>query len=404
MADKTKAELEALLKEATERADAAEKHASKLTTAGEGLANKLEEVNKQVSQDGVKPASLQPPQPSQPPQAQSVGAPPTPGRIGAHPAAAGPQGEHLKAITEIRWYRSDLEREHSTKRQGGHRWPHAAPMSVLVASIGNSWKGDSWARVQAMNDFAHRHGIAVTFREFQNRCFEPYDALGTMRNEVFASATGGGYEFCMMIDNDVRPEPDTLYRLLNRDLPFIAPYVEEPADPTTPGSAKRVLHGPHREPYQGIYPVKWHVLTMMLFKTAYIGALGDHFWGDAIGGDEGYHFQRSYAKTGVYPHVDSDIVLEAGGAPLYPLTVKKSGEWDKEGGVKQERAQRFDRIPERGPQFPGDRRVNQDGVWLPFNADAPMGAFPGDPTYPNIVQPPAEIQDGADVQSKQPVG
>lgn len=332
-------------------------------------------------------------------------------RVGAHPAAAGPAGEQLKAVTEVRWYRSDLEREHSAKRQAGHRWPHAAPMSVLVAAVGNSWKGESWARVMDMCEHAHKNGISVTFREFQNRCFEPYDALGTMRNEVFAAAVGGGYEFVMMVDNDVRPEPDTLFRLLNRDLPMVAPYVEEPADPNGVGTAKRVLHGPFREPYQGIYPVKWHVLTMMLFKVAFVGALGDHFWGDSIGGDEGYHFQRSYAKTGVYPHVDSDIVLEAGGAPLYPLTVKKTGDWDKEGGVKEERAARFDKVPERGPRMHGDRRVDpRNGVYLPFSQPAPMGSLPWDPTYPNIVQQaPAATEtteakaEGEDATTEQPV-
>ena len=286
-------------------------------------------------------------------------------RVGAEPAA-NPQiklgEEQLKQLTQVRWYRSDQERDHSQKRQSSHRWPHAAPMSVLVASVGNSWKDDSWAKVMDMCEFAHKEGIPVDFREFQNRCFNPYDSLGTMRNEIFTSALSGGYEYVMMVDNDVKPEPDTLYRLLMHDLPLVSPYVEEPLDEKT-GRPKRVLHGPFREPYSGAYSVKWNVLTMLLFKVNYAKALGNDFWQDAIGADEGYHFQKSYEKTGVYPQVDSSIVLKAGGAPLYPLTVRKSGNYEE---VWEERRQRFDSVPQRSPIWGDDPRRTAEGVYLPF--------------------------------------
>lgn len=287
-------------------------------------------------------------------------------RIGAEPAASpqfSPEEARLKQLTQVRWYRSDGERDDTQKRQSSHRWPHAAPNSVLVASIGNSWKGDSWAKTMDMCEFAHKEGIPVDFREFQNRCLEPYDALGTMRNEVFTSALSGGYEFVMMVDNDVQPEPDTLYRLLMQDEPLISPYVEEPADPTQPGKPRRVLHGPFREPYAGVYPVKWNVLTMLLFKVNYVKALGNDFWQDAVGADEGYHFQKSYEKTGVYPKIDSSIVLKAGGAPLYPLTVRKSENYEE---VWQERRERFDSVPDRSPVWADDPRRTDQGVYLPF--------------------------------------
>lgn len=298
-------------------------------------------------------------------------------RIGAEPAAT-PQPvvtasvsleeqqrlqaeAQLKQLTQVRWYRSDGEREQTQKRQSNHKWPHAAPNSVLVASVGNSWKGDSWAKTMDMCEFAHKEGIPVDFREFQNRCFNPYDSLGTMRNEIFTSALSGGYEFVMMVDNDVQPEPDTLYRLLMHDKPLVSPYVEEPAN--SEGRPKRVLHGPFREPYQGVYDVKWNVLTMLLFKVNYVKSLGNDFWQDAIGADEGYHFQKSYEKTGVYPLIDSSIVLKSGGAPLYPLTVRKSDQFE---AVWAERRERFDSVPQRIPIWHDDPRRTDQGVYLPF--------------------------------------
>ena len=71
--------------------------------------------------------------------------------------------------------------------------------------------------------------------------------------------------------------------------------------------------------------------------------------------------------------------------------------------MKEERAVKFDAVPERSSRFPGDRRVNNQGVYLPFNQDAPMGALPGDPTYPNIIQPDPIPEEGADVPTEQPV-
>ena len=352
-----------------------DKTKAELIAENEVMARKLEDFEKQFagnipSPNGVEPTgAIADPVPitvsgaGQEASQQGM----LPGaRTEAFPAAAGPMGEQLKSQTAVRWYRSETERLHATKRQGSHRFPHAAPFSVLVGTVGNSWKGDSWGRVMNMCDFAHAQGISITFQEFQDRNFEPYDALGTMRNEIFARAIGGGYEFCLMIDNDVRPQEDTLYRLINRDLPLVSPFIEEPVTSENKQTARRVLHGPFRESYMGMYNVSWNVLTMMLWKTNFINALGDQFWGDSIGGDEGYHFQRMYAKTGVYPVVDSDVVLEAGGSPLYPLTVKKSGDWDKPGGVKDQRIAKFNSIPERGPLIQGDPRVTPEGVYLPF--------------------------------------
>jgi hypothetical protein len=287
------------------------------------------------------------------------------GRVGADPAATPQLSQEeaaLKQLTQVRYYSSEREREETQKRQTTYKWPHAAPNSVLVAAIGNSWKGDSWAKTMDMCNFAHKEGIPVDFREFQNRCFEPYDSLGTMRNEVFTAALMGGYEFVMMIDNDVEPQEDALYRLMMHDEPLISPYVEEPADEKT-GRPKRVLHGPFQEPYSGVYKVKWNVLTMLLFKVNYVKALGNDFWQDAIGADEGYHFQKSYEKTGVYPKIDSSVVLRAGGTPLYPLTVRKSDQYEE---VWQERRQRFDSVPDRSPVWGDDPRRTPQGVYLPF--------------------------------------
>jgi hypothetical protein len=287
-------------------------------------------------------------------------------RIPGFPAAQGRGGEMLKAQTRVRWSRSDVESDLSNRRQASHQWDHASPRSVLVGAVGNSWKEDSkgWARVTEMCEYAKNEFSAVVLlQEFQDRCFEPYDALGTMRNEIMTHAIAGGFEFVMMIDNDVMPTEDTLVRLMMHDEPIIAPYVEEPIDPENPAGPRRVLHGPFREPHQGTYKVKWHVLSMVLYKTVFAASLGTDFWQDSIGGDEGYHYAKMYAQSGVQPRVDSDIVLKVGGKPLYPLTVKKSDQYEEEW---QRRREQFNSVPYRGPIWPTDPRVTPEKTYLPF--------------------------------------
>ena len=303
--------------------------------------------------------------------------------IPGFPAAEGPDGQkdYLKANTYVGWYKSDHERLISAKRGPSHKWAHAAPDSVLVWAIGNIWKVDAWHTVIDMCQYASDMGMTVRFQEGQNRCLEPYDAVGTMRNEAFAAASMGGFEYLLMIDNDVLPSKDTLYRLGQRDEPEVAPYVEEPKDPNQPGRPLRTLHGPFREPYKGIYNVKWHVLSMMLWKVPFIRNCGLDFWQDTIGGDEGYHFAKMYAQTGVYPKVDSEIVLPVAGAPLYPLTVHRAGEYEE---VMKLRRAAYDSIPDRRPPYPGNGHVTDDGVYLAFLPDRnapppeepPQGAAP----------------------------
>ena len=103
-------------------------------------------------------------------------------------------------------------------------WPHMRPNSVLVAAMGNHWKAPgSWNKVIDMLDYTTNQGVYCAFQEVQDRCFNPYDALGTMRNEAALTALTEGFQYLCYIDNDVLPEPDCLYRLLQRGQSITAP-------------------------------------------------------------------------------------------------------------------------------------------------------------------------------------
>lgn len=258
----------------------------------------------------------------------------------------------------IRYNTSPAEQKWCQDR-ANNGWDHARPNSVLVAAIGNHWRERSWARVMDMVHYANNQGYYSALVEIQDRCMNPYDALGTMRNEAIIKAMQG-WEYLCMVDTDVLPQPETLVRLIVQmqqgGNSIIAPYVDEPG-------TNKPLHGPVKEKFKGTSPVRWCVLSFLVFRTQVFNCTGPEFWDNAIGSDEGYHFQKLY-HFGHTPMLDSDIIVPTQAAPTYPLTTKRLSKEDHDRfwASKEEWRQG---VPDRRPVAPGDPRV-KDGMYLPF--------------------------------------
>jgi hypothetical protein len=202
-------------------------------------------------------------------------------------------------------------------------------------------------------------GYYVGLSEIQDRCFNPYDALGTMRNEAAMMAQYEGFEWVLYVDNDVMPEKDYLIKLLERGYPIMVPYVTEP------GTGKP-LFGPAYSPNQGMQPAKWSVLSMIMFRTNVFSSFPPGgFWADAIGSDEGFHFQKLWT-VGHRPYIDTDLPLEVKGSPHYPLSsnrltmVERMEMWDL---VNQRRAE----PPDRRPVTDG-KSIDKYGQYMPWVA------------------------------------
>ena len=222
-----------------------------------------------------------------------------------------PQARH----TILRSYPSapELQNAHLQMERG---WTHIRPNSVLLAAMGNHWKGGGWNKVVDMIDYTQEQGVYCGLSEIQDRCFNPYDALGTMRNEAILTALGEGFQWLCYIDNDVKPEKDFLLRLLRWQEPVIAPYVVEP------GTGHKLFGPGNIEVNTGLQRAKWSVLSMLLFNVSIFHAIGPEFWRDAIGADESYHFNKLHFY-GYQLHIDTTTQLEVGGRPLYPLAMNR---------------------------------------------------------------------------------
>lgn len=256
---------------------------------------------------------------------------------------------------EVRYHTNERERQLMEKR-GEQTWHHCRPWSVLIAAMGYHWKPGSWQAVTDMMHHTQEQGFYVSMVEIMDRCKEPYDALGAMRNEAIVKAKQG-YEWILYVDNDVLPSKDTLLRLLKWDIPIIVPYVREPG-------TNKPLHGPWRQEGTGLQPVRWAVLSMLLMKTSIFNIWpGGEFWNNAIGADEGYHYQKLW-DVGHRPWIDTDISLPVYSPPTYPLATNRMTEqeaksfWDK-------RREWLLAIPDRAPVDPSNPRQH-NGEYMPW--------------------------------------
>ncbi len=255
----------------------------------------------------------------------------------------------------VRYNASERQRQLSQWRND-NLWNHASPESVFVAAIGNHWKPGSWQRVMDMVHFTNAYGYPCALDEIMDRCFQPYDALGAMRNEAILRACQG-YDWLCMVDNDVYPESDYLVRLIEHRRSITSPYVAEP-------SSGRPLHGPYAHPFSGLQPVRWCVLSMLVFRVNIFNATGPELWNNAIGADEGYHFQKLW-HYGFQPYLDTDLMMPVGSDPTYPLATLRMQPEDAE-AFWNKRREYILSMPDRKPVNPNDTRKSEYGEYMPF--------------------------------------
>ena len=285
-------------------------------------------------------------------------------RIPGLPAASDQGDRPVKAHMVVDIHANAEHQKEGEQRKGNADWPHAAPNSVYICAMGNHWRQTDeespWAYVMDMVKYSHKMGIVTQrLEEIQDRCLLPYDALGTMRNEGWMKALQG-FEYVLYIDNDVRPPKEMLYQMIKARHLVSMPYIEEPPkeDPSIP---IRILHGPTFPRHSGTHRVKWAVLSFMLFNVNVLRPWNGGFWENAVGADEGYHFQKLYAGTGIQPYVNTDIECPVGAAPTYPLTQEKDDpDWRKR------KREELDEADQRGPHPQKLQVVTQEGAYMPI--------------------------------------
>lgn len=194
---------------------------------------------------------------------------------------------------------------------------HVSPGSTLIAGIGQHWRENSYEAVSVMAKATAEAGYDICFYEEHDRCFQRFDAIGTMRNMAYMKAIREGWEYLLYVDNDVMPKPDALIQLLRHpELPVVSPIIRY-SDGDTHGQTL-----PEFQDNTGVFMITSCVTSFLLFQTAVFlpWALGS-FWENAIGADELYHFTK-LAQTGIRPFVDTSVEVLVSEGPHYPLDNK----------------------------------------------------------------------------------
>jgi hypothetical protein len=217
--------------------------------------------------------------------------------------------------------------------------------SVFVASIGNQWEPGCWEAVVDMLLYTKDHGPDVGFREIVSvqRAFPRYDPI-EMRNEAILRALEDGVTSICMVDNDVKPEPDLLMRLLAHRRSVVAPLIMEKGHPI--GASGQG---------QGLEPCGWTVFSFLLFSTMVFNT-STRFEGTT----EGLIF-RTLAHYGheLWVDTNSELKLTRGatrpGAKTYEENLEKEKWWYN----------KMLEIPDRGATDQ-DSPYLVNGMYVPF--------------------------------------
>ena len=242
------------------------------------------------------------------------------------------------------------------KDDGRHSLPNLNYNSVMVIVLSNEYSEGVWWRLQNMLRYTEERGYLVAFDEMDDMSTMPADAIGIMRACAAKMALDAGFEWCFMVDTDVRLEEDTFVRLVKHERPVVFPFLNILED-KTPGPVTCPIFA---HSHAGLQPVRWAAMSCMLFNTKVFNCLDHYAW---HGHDQ--HFSQSLGHYGHRIYVDTDTVVDVVRGPSrHPAKT-----WDElwasiKGAYERRQNQERDRRPppDFDPAF-GKGTVDKDGVY-----------------------------------------
>ena len=184
-----------------------------------------------------------------------------------------------------------------------YRYIHVNPQSVLIAPIGNLWEKDCWWHLQDMMLYSAKQGYSISLQEMRDSSVFSTDAIGLMRWSASMSARDSGVEWLLMVDNDALLEQDTLVRLLAHDRPVVFPLLND-LEQRYPVEIAPLSAPAELQQGNGLVPVRWAAMSVMLFNVKIFNVLDSHVW---WGTD--YHFGQALNYIGHRMYVDTDTVV-----------------------------------------------------------------------------------------------
>ncbi len=129
--------------------------------------------------------------------------------------------------------------------------------------------------------------------------------MTAMRNEGIRMAEEGGYDYLLLIENDVKMKPETIYRLLHHGEDICIPRLTFPhCEPV-----EWMVYGPREKPLQGgMLELTWAAHCIILFKVDALKRLTHPIF-DGESSAEGKD-HMAWQHQGVHAQMDLDTPIE----------------------------------------------------------------------------------------------
>jgi len=255
-----------------------------------------------------------------------------------------------KNIVQLYSFRTKREEELHAARCT-HSWPHNAPGSIFVAPIGTNWAKGCWQAVVDMVLHTAATGLQCWMEEIAPSGYFPQLDANRLRDRAVHFAQDGGFEWLCLVDNDMKPAPDTLLKLMRHELPIMAPLIIEPGVGKSIGSPELI-------PDRGLQPAKWVSLSFLLIRTSVFNT-GVTFMSSP---EEGMLFQRFW-HFGHRAWVDTAVGVEMTQPPARRSGKSWKENWDS---LKRNYNQSFDgSYPDRAAADPNNPFMVK-GVYVPY--------------------------------------
>lgn len=291
---------------------------------------------------------------------------------------------------EIRYFATAVERERA-KRGARVKFPHIRPHSVCVFAVGSNWEPTAWQKVVDMVAHTNKKSVCCWLVEIRDNCVQlPYMALNTMKDAGFMYAHDMGFEYIMLVDNDILPEPDLVLRLLNWDMPIVVPYIRDKKEPKqaeemyekakahalevykktkdkkvyeeTEAQAKEVyekgapIANPGYPANEGLKPILWAAVSCILISCRVLNSFPNCELFGNVNIESGFYNKLMHYGHKVFQ--DTNTELKVATRPTYPAdnrTLKGMWEFWEKADVRRRSE------PNRKPIDPKDTR----DIYLP---------------------------------------
>ncbi|MBU1349391.1 hypothetical protein KJ781_04965 [Patescibacteria group bacterium] len=255
---------------------------------------------------------------------------------------------------ELRHF-STKEQAERYKLKGLYKTPSLSPDSICIYSIGYNWIPGAWQKVVDMVDYTIKQNICCWLMEHRDFCVRlpGTEVVQEIRDCGCQFALDRGFEWVMLVENDIMPEPDLALRLIKWDMPVVVPYMRDK-------QMDRVLSNPQYKPNNGLRRIQWSVLSCILIDTKILNCFprGMPFGGTS---SEPLFFNRLF-HYGIRAYQDTDIELEVPRSPSYMGELKNLNEmWNLMKQMDTRRRQ----PPDHRPIDPKDKRK----VYMPVEAE-----------------------------------